>query len=387
MLSHRLTRKGSLRQTVSEKKILIISVSAGAGHVRAAEAVRAGLEIAAPDVSVSNIDCLQYTPFTFRKLYAGSYLSMAKRVPFLWGLIYNQAGREAPASSAAKFRRFVEKVNTRAIVRYVRDFSPDQIICTHFLPAVVLSRLKAKGALDVPVSTVVTDFDVHTFWVHENIDRYYVGNEEVRFVLRMKGIPEERILVTGIPVHPAFAQHGNGRRLFSELSLDPEIPTVLVTAGGYGVGAVEDAVVAIMNSARPLQVLVVAGRNERLAKRLSRLNPPDGVQLRSFGYVDNMHELMDIADVAVTKAGGLTCAECVAKALPVLIVSAIPGQEERNSDFLLESGAALRVRSLESLTFKLQQLTQDSGTLRCENVLRRAYIVTDQKPRRMNGTQ
>ena len=343
--------------------ILITSVSAGAGHVRASEAIKAALESVDSNVRIPTIDCLRYTPITFRKLYAGSYMSMMRRAPFLWGFLYSKSDRQSPDGSAAKFRRFVQKINTRAMIRYIRDEAPDHILCTHFLPAEVLSKLKARHAFHASLSTVVTDYDLHTFWVHENTDRYYVANDEVKWILQQKGIPADRILVTGIPVHPLFAETGNGAGLISRLSLDPAVLTVLVTSGGYGVGPIEDGIKAIMGAAKPLQVLVVAGRNKRLERRLSKLRPPDGVKLISFGYVDNMHELMDMADIAVTKAGGLTSAECLAKGLPMLIVSAIPGQEERNSDFLLEAGAALRVRSPESLAYKLRFLAEDRDRL------------------------
>jgi len=345
------------------KKVLLISASAGAGHVRAAEAIKAALQSIDSNIRVPTIDCLRYTPITFRKLYAGSYMSMMRRAPFLWGFLYSQSDRQSPEGSAAKFRRFVQKINARAMIRYIRDEAPDHILCTHFLPAEVLSKLKARHAFHASLSTVVTDYDIHSFWVHENTDRYYVANDEVKWILQQKGIPAERIAVTGIPVHPLFTETGNGAGLISRLSLDPDVLTVLVTSGGYGVGPIEDGIKAIMGAAKPLQVLVVAGHNKRLERRLSRLRPPDGVKLISFGYVDNMHELMDMADIAVTKAGGLTSAECLAKGLPMLIVSAIPGQEERNSDFLLEAGAALRVRSPESLAYKLRFLAEDCDRL------------------------
>ncbi len=338
------------------KKVLLISVSAGAGHIRAADAVKAALESLDSDIRALTIDCLRYTPFTFRKLYAGSYISMAKRAPFLWGLLYSKYDRQSPNGSGAKFRRFVQKINTRAMIRYIRNEAPDHIICTHFLPAEVLSKLKARHAFHASLSTVVTDYDIHNFWIHENTDRYYVANEEVKWILVKKGTPADRIVVTGIPVHPLFAQTSDCDKLLSALSLDADVLTVLVTAGGYGVGPIEDGINAIMHAAKPLQVLVVAGRNKRLERRLAGMQPPDGVKLVPFGYVENMHELMDISDIAVTKAGGLTSAECLAKGLPVLIVSAIPGQEERNSDFLLEAGAGLRVRAPESLAYKLHLL-------------------------------
>jgi len=345
------------------KKVLLIAASAGAGHIRAAEAIKTALESLDPGVQCPSIDCLRYTPLTFRKLYAGSYMSMAKRAPFLWGLLYTRLARQSPNGSAVKFRRFVQKMNTRAMVRYIREEAPDHIVCTHFLPAEILSKFKAQHAFRASLSTVVTDYDIHSVWVHENTDRYYVANEEVKWILREKGIPLERILITGIPVHPLFAETVDVGKIAASLDLDPKVLTVLVTSGGYGVGPIEDGIKAIMSAAKPLQVLVVAGRNKRLERRLAKLSPPERVKLLSFGYVDNMHELMGLADVAVTKAGGLTSAECLAKGLPMLIVSAIPGQEERNSDFLLEAGAALRVRNPESLAYKLRLLAENRDRL------------------------
>ena len=201
----------------------------------------------------------------------------------------------------------------------------------------------------------MTDFDVHAFWVQPDADVTFVAAEELRAILAGRGVDEKRIAVAGIPIMPAFASGHDRRSLRAAFGIAEGVPAVLVMGGGSGVGSMREAVEAALGAGRA-HVLAVAGRNTALEKKLREVNVPRGAALSVFGFVTNMHDLMAAADLAVTKSGGLTTAECLASSLPMVIRDPIPGQEERNSDFVLEAGAGVRTHGPASLRFKLESL-------------------------------
>ena len=208
----------------------------------------------------------------------------------------------------------------------------------------------------------MTDFDVHAFWVQPGADLTCVATEELRAILADRGVPPDRVAATGIPILPEFSTAHDRRAIRASLGIRDEKPAVLVMGGGSGVGSMLDAVTAARDAGN-VHVLAVAGRNEALERRLRALAPPAGGTLPAFGFVSNVHELMAASDVAVTKSGGLTTAECLASGLPMVVRDPIPGQEERNCDFVLEAGAGVRTHGPASLRFKLGALLADPARL------------------------
>ncbi|MBI4575983.1 MAG: glycosyltransferase [Planctomycetes bacterium] len=344
-------------------RVLIFSASAGAGHTRAAEAVRAALALEAPSIQATHLDALDYTSPTFKGLYARTYLGMVNRIPALWGYLYQQSGRKGLDSKTRKVMAVVDSVNSRALVERVDQEAPDHILCTHFLPAEVFSRLRRRRLFDVPFSVVVTDYDVHAFWVARHVETYYVATELLRHELASKGVPIDRVVATGIPVVPAFAGPPDRDAARAGLGLDPRVPVVLVLAGGEGVGDLAATARAIAGLGGPLAILAVAGRNASMEARLRGLEMPPGVRIQAHGFVTDMERLMAAADMVVTKSGGLTTSEAAAMGLPMAILDPIPGQEERNSDHFLEAGAAVKVHSPASLAYKLGLLLGDPERL------------------------
>jgi len=244
----------------------------------------------------------------------------------------------------------------------VRGFDPDAVISTHFLPAQVFAPSRRKGRDAFCFGLVVTDFDVHAYWVQPSVDRLCVATEELKFVLAARGVPAERITVTGIPISGAFSAPHDRTVLRASLGLTEDRPVVLVMGGGHGVGSLEETVRTAL-SCGPADVLAIAGRNDELKAALEKLAAPSGTRLHVFGFVTRIAELMAVADVAVTKSGGLTTSECLAMGLPMVVRDPIPGQEERNADFLLEAGAGLKANGAASLEFKLRALLNDRERL------------------------
>ena len=342
-------------------RILIVSASAGAGHTRAGQALEDAFARLDPVATVRHVDILDFTAKAYKKAYAGGFLTMVNHAPALWGALYRASDR-VRRRAEERFTRVFDRLEFAAFRTFVRDFAPDAVLATHFLPCQVFAPTRERGDDRFPLHVAITDFDVHAFWVQPTADRFHVGSDEVRAILAGRGIPFERIEVTGIPIARAFSATYDRSAIRGKLGLDDARPVVLVTAGGAGVGAFADAVQAILDCPG-VQVIAVAGRNEALRRRLVSLEPPPGTALRVFGFTDEIAELMAASDLAVAKSGGLTTSECLAMGLPMVVREPIPGQEERNADYLAEVGAGVKAHGLESLRFKVKALLADPERL------------------------
>jgi processive 1,2-diacylglycerol beta-glucosyltransferase len=314
-------------------KVLILSASAGAGHLRAADAIEKSFAQAGAAREVRNIDVLDYTNKVFRHLYSKAYLDMVNTMPDVMGWLYD---------------------------RLDTPWKNERRRLAHFLPAEILSWLKAKERLRCPQAIVVTDFDVHAMWLCHYYEQYFVALDETRAHMEKLGIPSNKITVSGIPIDPVFAIAKDKREMRRKHGLAPDKTTILVSAGGFGVGRVEDLWTSLAEIQHEAQVLVLCGRNEELKQKLDRLAArragKSRVSMHNLGYTTLMDELMSASDILLGKPGGLTTSEALAKGLVFVIVNPIPGQEERNSDHLLEEGVAIRCNNLPVLAYKVDAL-------------------------------
>ncbi len=348
---------------MTQKKILLLSVSAGAGHMRAAEAIRAYAGVCEPNTVVTHLDVMDFVTAGFRKLYTDFYLKLVNKAPTLWGYLYQVTNEAQPDSSMQKLRRGIERLNTRALLKEIITFQPDAIICTHFLPAEILSRMIHKDCLRCPVWVQVTDFDLHRMWVHEHMAGYFAANEEVAFRMRAQGIAPQTIHVTGIPIMPAFAEPLNRSECASEFGLDPQRTTFLLMGGGAGLGSLDTIAERLLNLAHDFQLVVLAGKNAAALASLQTLTTRFPGRLLPQGFTDRVERLMACADLVVTKPGGLTTSECLAMGLPMIVNSPIPGQEERNADHLLEQGVALKACDMVTLEYRIRYLLENPARL------------------------
>jgi processive 1,2-diacylglycerol beta-glucosyltransferase len=334
--------------------VMVLSAAAGAGHVRSAEALVSAFE--ARQIPATHVEVLKYTNPLFKRLYADLYVELVNRQPQLLGYLYHAMDRPWRYE---KRRLALDRLNTRPLVKLVQQRKPTVAICTHFLPAEILLHLRKRELLTIPVGVVVTDFDAHAMWLYRGVDWYFVARVETRVHLAALGIPPHTIHVTGIPIDPRFAVPRSKREARISLGLDPDRTTVLVSAGGFGMGPVESLVRALHEVRHPIQVVVICGKNAPLERRLKgmrdRVHP-----MHVVGYTTDMDAWMAAADMLVGKAGGLTSSEALARGLILVIVNPIPGQEERNSDYFLEEGAAIRCNNLPALAFKIDKLLSDN---------------------------
>jgi len=334
--------------------MVVLSVSAGAGHIRAAQALCAA-STRMVGIEAVHVDLMDLVSKGFRDFYSKGYMGLVEKAPEVWAYLYQHTD-EAPKSLFNRFRRQLERLNTQRLKKEMERLAPDVIVCTHFLPAELLSRRIRKGKPTPPVWVHVTDFDVHGFWVHPHMQGYFVANEEVAVRLAARGVSEERIYVTGIAIMPQFQQVLSREEAALELGISPEKRTLLMMSGGFGLGGIEDLVEQVLGGIEEVQVVALAGRNEALLDKLRAIATRYPGRVFPQGFTTTIERVMAAADIAVTKPGGLTTSECLAMQLPMLVVSPIPGQEERNADVLLEAGCALKAVDAAALLFKLKAL-------------------------------
>ena len=341
---------------MTQKKVLLLSVSAGAGHMRAAEAIRAYSLDPHYQVVATHLDVMNFMTAGFRKLYTDFYIKLVNKAPTLWGYLYQASHEAQPDSTMEKMRRALERLNARALLREIANFKPDAIICTHFLPAEMLSRLLKKERLYCPVWVQVTDFDLHRMWVHERMTGYFAANEEVAFRMRAQGIAADTIHVTGIPIMPSFAGQLDRVECAREFGLDPARMTIMLMGGGAGLGSLDTIATRLLALDSDFQLIVLAGKNLPALAELQRLATRYPGRLLPQGFTDQVERLMACADLVVTKPGGLTTSECLAMGLPMIVNSPIPGQEERNADYLLAQGVALKAFDDVTLEYRIRYL-------------------------------
>ncbi|HXY25981.1 MAG TPA: glycosyltransferase [Candidatus Acidoferrum sp.] len=350
----------------SKPRVLLLSATSGAGHVRAAQALEKAF-LTRGDCAVEHIDALQYVSKLFQRAYDKAYISMVRRAPELMGVLYDRTDR--PWHHPRR-RLALDRLNTMPMIRLLKRAQPDLCVATHFLPAEILAWLIAKKKLRARNAIVVTDYDVHAMWLCRTVDRYYVAIEEAAEYLAHIGVPREKLRITGIPINPLFAVPVNRADARKHLALDPDVTLILISAGGYGIGPVEQLVKDLLALQKPWQIAAIAGKSEKTRKRLEELaktagNLPNGAaKLCPVGFTTEMDKYMAAADLMVGKAGGLTTSEALARGLPMALIEPIPGQEERNADHLLEAGAAIRCNNLPAAAWKISNLLDDSDRLK-----------------------
>lgn len=312
------------------------------------------------------IDVLELTPPWFKRLYADSYIEVVQKAPELWGYLFKKSD-ERPYRKPALIRAF-DRLNYEQYLRVLRDMRPDAMLCTHFLPYISIgSRVRARG-LSPFVAAAVTDFDVHRLWIDPVVQRYYVFHDETAWQLEGLGIDPSAIAVTGIPLMPAFATATSRSRARKSLQLPDQEQVILVLAGGFGVGRIPEIVQATIAAAHDIHrratIVAIAGKNENLRTAVAAIATPAGITLHSHGFTDRMHDWMAAADLVITKSGGLTSAEALARRLPMVIIDPIPGQESRNADLIIGHGAGCKAIHPHHLQFVLRSLLSRPSTLR-----------------------
>lgn len=308
-----------------------------------------------PDDLVDRVDLGKFFSPLHRKIVSDGYVKLVNHAPELWGMMFAKTDKPKMAGAFNRVRAIFPSNSRLRFGRYVKEFKPDVVLCTHYFPLETLNHLRRKRGGPRPLAvSVITDFEAHALWMDGCVDLYCVAAEETKARLVARGAAPEIVVVTGIPISAKFSAKLNPRAVRKSLGLRDDLPVLLVPSGGFGMGPVAQILAELDKVARPFQTVVVTGRNEELRRTLAAQDRKHPTHV--LGFVSNMHELMAVADLLITKPGGLTSSEALAMGKPLFILNPIPGQEAANSDFLLEHGAAAKVNRVEDLPYRIEQL-------------------------------
>lgn len=328
------------------KRIAILTLSVGAGHVRASEVIQRALEDEEENLEVKTLDAIDVARSWFLWLYVQPYWWMLRYAPGLWRRLFERRQRKQHRATAPQwvFRRGCVEA-----LRQLKTFAPHLVIATEIGAAEIAALGRREGWFNAPILAVQTDFQTEPPWVQKEIDAYCVGSDEARAQLIGWGVSPNRIVLCGIPIDPAFALAFDETELLQALGLDARRPVVLVMGGGMGPAPLEEIVRSLELCGLPLQVLAVAGHDQFMRRRLEALRGKVALDLHVFGWSDNVPELMAASDLLITKPGGLTTAEALVAGLPMVLTQPIPGPEERHVRYLEQHGVAVRADRMDAI--------------------------------------
>lgn len=336
-------------------RILIATVTAGGGHVAAAAALEGAWRRLRPRDTVERVDLLKFFSPLHRRIHSDGYVQLVEHAPEVWGLLFNKTDNAKAARRLNRLKRALPGSSRIRFDRFVSRFKPDVVLCTHYLPLEMLGHRRKEDPEFRPlVASIVTDFEAHAFWMDDCVDLYFVASEETKVRLAARGAAEDRVRVTGIPISECFSQPIEPAVVRRSMGLRDDLPVILVLSGGFGMGPVAEILVELDRVTKSFQTVVVTGRNNELRREIAAQDRKHPTHV--LGFASNMHELMSVADLVITKPGGLTSSEALAMGKPLFILNPIPGQEAANSDFLLERGAATKANRVEDLSYKINAL-------------------------------
>jgi len=340
-------------------KVLIFTVTTGQGHNQVANVLCDALS--EKDIESVSIDAFEYITPVLKDTINRGYLVSTKRLPKVYGKGYRLVEKRDTESHDSMFAKFLNGILARKLVKFVEDYKPDVIVCTHVFAAIMVSYVANK--LDAGIRTVgiVTDFTMHPYWEEAPMDYYVLASELLCNQAKKKGISEDEIVPTGIPINPRFAKKTDKQEARKILGLEDKT-TILVMSGSMGYGKIGSMIKKLDEADFDFQILSVCGYNERLKKRIDKMEFEH--KIFNYGYSDQIHMFMDAADCIVTKPGGLTTSEALAKGLPMIMANPIPGQEDRNVEFLLNNGAAFKISSTFPIDEALFQMFSNEVRLR-----------------------
>jgi processive 1,2-diacylglycerol beta-glucosyltransferase len=340
------------------KKIAVLTLSVGAGHVRAAQVIERALMDGEEPVQARMLDALDLAQVWFTKLYVQPYWWMLRHAPVLWRRLFERRQRNRHSATAPTW---VFRHGCAGVLRELKEFDPHLVIATEVGAAEMAALGKRDGRFSAPILAVQTDFQSEPPWVQREIDFHCVGSDEAKSELIGWGVSPNRVLACGIPIDPAFAFSYERAELLKALGLREEDPVVLVMGGGMGPAPLDQIIRRLELCGTTLQVLAVTGHDTVMKARVESLRGKVALDLRVFGWTDNIPELMAVADVLVTKPGGLTTSEALAMNLPMVLTHPIPGPEERHLRYLERHGVALGARQLEEIPSLVNRILISPG--------------------------
>lgn len=358
------------------KRVLLLYISEHSGHHCASNAIERALKAADHSIQTLNINSFNYTNPILEKVINRAYMSVVKRTPEVWEYLYDNP---KVLKSTQKLRDMFHRFNNGKLKTLLDEFKPSAVICTQAFPCGMVADYKRTSGAAIPLVGVLTDYAPHSYWIYNDVDSYIVPSESTGKKLIDNGADPHKIAAYGIPIEEKFGKRLETGAICKRLGLDCGIPRVLIMGGTQGLGPIKEIVRALDRSAREMQLIIVCGTNKKLFRWLERRRFHK--KTLRLAYADTIDELMDISTVVITKPGGITTAEALAKGLPMLIVHPLPGQEAMNTKFLLAEGVAIRGETPQDVVVLLEELLYNTDKLAVMREKARALARPDSSAR------
>ena len=346
---------------MSAKKILLLYISEDSGHHCASLAIERALHGIDPKVETLNLNSFNYTNPILEKVINRTYMSVVKRTPEIWDYLYDNP---KVMRQAHRLRDMIHRFNKGKLKTLLEEFKPNGIICTQAFPCGLIADYKKTFSLEIPLIGVLTDYAPHSYWIFDNVDRYIVPSSETGQKLVDNGIESSKIIPYGIPIDAKFRHPPDRSATLKKLSFNEDAPVLLIMGGTQGLGPIKELVTLLERSPLRLQMIIACGTNKKLFRWLGRRKRGFRKKTVVLPFADNIDELMQASTIIVTKPGGITTAEALAKGLPMLIVNPLPGQEAMNTKVLLEEGVAVKAENPADVLVILEELLYNKAKLR-----------------------
>ncbi len=336
-------------------------ISEISGHRNAAFAIEKALKTLSPDIETLNINAFNYTNPISEKLVNSLYMAVIKRTPKIWDYLYDNP---KVVKRLEKIKNTIHKLNSPKFQKLFDKFKPDAVVCTQAFPCGMVADYKSTYASDLPLFAVLTDYAPHSYWLYDKVDFYITPSVEMNERLEKKGVLPQKLKPLGIPFDIKFNLPVNTAEVRQRMKLSPDLPVILVMGGGHGLGPIKTIIKSIDKVKNNLEVVIVTGSNRKLYSLLKRRIKKYCHKFHLLTYVNNIHELMSVASIVVTKPGGITISEALAKELPMLIIKPIPGQEESNTVYLTKHNAAIKVNKPRHINNIIENLLDNPEKLK-----------------------
>ncbi len=335
------------------RRILLMYITRVSGHRQATVAIQKILKQVMPDAELMSINGFEYTYPILEKVVNKAYMGVIKRMPQIWDKMYDNPKL---VKRSKLIKEFLNKNSHKKLDKLFETFKPDTVICTQAFPCGMVAHYKTTFNLPFTLIGVLTDFAPHAYWLNPGVDYYVVPSEDAKNRFVGEGVAADAIRVFGIPIRMKFAERPDKKELARKLGLDAQAPTVLIMGGGQGLGPIKKVVKSLLKLPRDLQLIVISGVNTKLMEWLKKAQSKTNKKLIIYDYASNVDELMDVSTMLITKPGGMTTSESLAKGLPMIIINPIPGQEMHNTNFLIKKGIALRVDDIDEISYEVDEL-------------------------------
>lgn len=342
-------------------RTLILSCNTGGGHNACARAIQQAFHQNKAECDI--IDSLQFASEKLSRFISWGHTTMYRHVPglFRWGYGFAERHPDMMQEDTAIYRLLSS--GAQQLYTFIRDGSYDTLICTHVFSGVLLAQMLREHPIKLKTAFVSTDYTCSPGTAVSHLDRYFIPHESLFEEYREQGIPGDRIIASGIPVDRSFYSVLPKAQAKISLGVDPSHTHLLMMCGSMGCGPLEELVELFREKRSPsMELSIVCGTNERLQNKLEALCAGDP-RIHVHGFVSNMSELMDSAELCLIKPGGLSSTEAAVKKLPMVLIDAVAGCEAYNLDFFLRCGGAATADTAPGLISLCVSLLDSPHTL------------------------